>query len=55
MLLKLPQDVYERIKDIKGDLSHQTFIVNLLKQELLTKSQGELKHGNKEKDSPRNN
>lgn len=48
MLLKLPQDVYDKIKEVKGELSHQTFIVNLLKQQLLTKSHGELEDGNEE-------
>lgn len=41
MLLKLPQDLYEVIKEQKGEVSHQTFIINLLKQQLLTKLHGE--------------
>lgn len=48
MLLKLPQDLYDKIKEVKGEVSHQTFIVNLLKQQLLTKSHGELEDDNKE-------
>lgn len=41
MLLKLPQELYEVIKQQKGDVSHQTYIINLLKQQLLTKLHGE--------------
>ena len=41
MLLKLPQELYEAIKQQKGDVSHQTYIISLLKQQLLTKSHGE--------------
>lgn len=44
MLLKLPQELYEAIKQQKGEVSHQTFIINLLKQQLLTKLHGE-NHG----------
>jgi hypothetical protein len=50
MLLKLPQDLYEAIKQQKGDVSHQTFIINLLKQQLLTKLHGEQHEQNREKD-----
>lgn len=50
MLLKLPQDLYEAIKQQKGDVSHQTFIINLLKQQLLTKSHGE-QHGKERKEA----
>lgn len=50
MLLKLPQDLYEAIKQQKGDVSHQTFIINLLKQQLLTKLHGE-NHGQERKET----
>ena len=41
MLLKLPQELYEVIKQQKGGVSHQTYIIEILKQQLLTKSHGE--------------
>lgn len=51
MLLKLPQELYEVIKTKKGDVSHQTYIIEILKQQLLTKSHGEQDEQNREKES----
>jgi len=51
MLLKLPQDIYEAIKKQKGDVSHQTYIIEILRQQLLTKSHGEQHEQNREKES----